>query len=73
MTFQEMITEIPHLSHDERLALLEALHQSLRPEAAKSNVEPLLRLRGILKPATPLPDDYNYKREYANYLAEKYR
>ncbi|MHB8647235.1 MAG: hypothetical protein ACYDAR_15720 [Thermomicrobiales bacterium] len=73
MTFQEMIAEIPHLSHNERLALLEALHQSLRAETEQTVTGSLLHLRGVLKPDTPLPDTYDYKEEYANYVIEKYR
>lgn len=35
LTFQDIVAEIPRLSHDERLALLEALRQSLREESAR--------------------------------------
>lgn len=73
MTFQEMITEIPHLSHEERLALLEALYRSLREETEPSEGGSLLSLRGVLRPDTPLPDTYDYKEDYANYVTEKYR
>ncbi|MGI8690087.1 MAG: hypothetical protein ACR2M3_16030 [Thermomicrobiales bacterium] len=73
MTFQEMITEIPHLSHEERLALLEALYWSLRAETAQAETSSLLHLRGVLKPDTPLPSTYDYTEEYANYVIEKYR
>ena len=73
MTFQEMIAEIPHLSHDERLALLDAVHQSLRQESAQFSTDSLLRLRGILRPDTPLPDTYDYKEAYATHVTEKYR
>ena len=73
MTFQEMMTEIPHLSHEERLALLEALYRSLRAETEQASIGSLLHLRGVLKPDTPLPDTYDYKEEYANYVIEKYR
>jgi hypothetical protein len=73
MTFQEMMAEIPHLSHDERLALLDAVHRSLRQESAQSHTDALLRLRGILRPDTPLPDTYGYKEAYAAHVVEKYR
>ena len=73
MTFQEMITEIPHLSHEERLTLLEALYRSLREESETSEIGSLLSLRGVLKPDTPLPGTYDYKEEYANYVIEKHR
>lgn len=73
MTFQEMIAEIPHLSRDEQLALLEAVHRSLRAETDPVGFGSLLRLRGVLKPDTPLPDAYDYKEAYANAVAEKYR
>ena len=73
MTVQEMIAEIPHLSHEERLALLAVLHRSLRQEFERSDSGPLLSLRGALKPERPLPDTYDYNEEYANHLYEKYR
>ncbi len=73
MAFQEMITEIPHLSHEERLALLEALNRSLREESEAAEIGSLLSLRGILRPETPLPDTYDYKDAYVNHLYEKYR
>ncbi len=73
MTFQEMITEIPHLSHEERLTLLEALYRSLREKSEPSEIGSLPSLRGVLRPSTPLPDTYDYKEEYANYVIEKYR
>ncbi len=73
MTFQEMIAEIPHLSHSERLALLEALHQSLREQSEQDSTGSFLRLRGVLKPDTPLPDAYDYNEAYATSVIEKYR
>jgi hypothetical protein len=73
MTFQEIITEIAHLSYEERLALLEALYRSLREESETAEVGSLLSLRGVLKPDTPLPETYDYQKEYANHVIEKYR
>ena len=73
MTFQKMIAEIPYLSHGERLALLEALHRSLRAETEQADTGSLLRLRGVLKPDAPLPSTYDYKEEYAKHVTEKYR
>ena len=74
MTYQDLLTEINRLPLDERLALLEALTHSLRsemrpPVRAGSSVR---RVRGLLKPAGPMPTDVELKDDYARYLIEKY-
>ena len=74
MTYQELLTEIGQLPLDERLALLEALTHSLRTELRPtprggSSVD---RVRGLLKPAGPLPTDVELKDDYTRYLVEKY-
>jgi hypothetical protein len=74
MTYQELLTEIGQLPLDERLALLEALTHSLRTELrptprSGSSVD---QVRGLLKPAGPLPTDVELKDDYTRYLIEKY-
>jgi hypothetical protein len=74
MTYQEMLTAIPRLSVQERLALLEALSRSLReelhlPHGTSGSAE---RLLGIIKTAGPPPDDAAVEQIRHDYLAEKY-
>ena len=74
VTFQELLTEINTLPLEERLILLEALSRSLRAElsAAAPAVAPVNRVRGLLKPAGPAPDEAEMQQAYTRYLIEKY-
>lgn len=74
MTFQNLLTEISQLPLDERLALLEVLTHSLRTELRRTprDGSPVNRVRGLLKPAGPLPTDVERKDDYTRYLIEKY-
>ena len=74
MTYQELLTEIGQLPLDERLALLEALTHSLRAELRPTTRggSSVVRVRGLLKPAGPLPTDVDFKADYTRYLIEKY-
>lgn len=74
MTYQEIIAEIPRLSMQERLLLLEVLSRSLRadmnaPVRAAGSAE---RLAGIIKSAGPAPTDQQIRESYTDYLEEKY-
>jgi hypothetical protein len=81
MTFKEIVAEVPGLSVEEKLALLDILHHSLtevwqRAERS-TDVEAdqrssILELRGFLK-AEGLPSDERLKSDYVDYLIEKYR
>ena len=74
MTFHELLTEISQLPLDERLALLEALTHSLRTELRRTSRSGSLadRVRGLLKPAGPLPTDVERKDDYTRYMIKKY-
>jgi hypothetical protein len=74
MTYQKLLTEIGQLPLDERLALLEALTHSLRTELrpAPRGGASADQVRGLLKPAGPLPTDDELKDDYIRYLIEKY-
>jgi dihydroneopterin aldolase len=71
MTYQEMVAEIPRLSVQERLALLEAVTRSLREELLPRTGSSLGRILGIAKPDGPLPTDEKIKAAYSDYLIEK--
>ena len=74
MNVQEMFAEIPKLTSDERLELIEKLTQSLRAShtgSARKNV-PASKLRGVLKTSHPLPSHEEIKQDYISYLEEKY-
>ena len=74
MTLQEIIAEIPRLSMQERLLLLEALSRSLRadmspPTGSAGSAE---RLAGIIKIDGPAPTDEEVDQMRYDYLIEKY-
>lgn len=74
MNVQEIVAEIPKLSFEDRLALIETLTQSLRgaPGRSQRKVVPASKLRGVLKNTQPPPTDEDIKQEYISYLEEKY-
>ena len=74
MPYQELLTEISRLPLDEQLALWEALTRNLRTE-----LRPMIRggssagqVRGLLKPAGPMPTEAEFKDDYTRYLIDKY-
>jgi uncharacterized tellurite resistance protein B-like protein len=74
MTVQEVITEIRRLSFEDRLELLRLLNESLQSEqqTKRSDSTTLNRVRGLLKPDGPLPDDEELRDAYVEHLMEKY-
>ena len=74
MSMQEIVAEIPQLTYDERLQLIETLSQSLRSvqsRVARRSV-PASKLRGVLKTHQAAPTNEEIKQEYISYLEEKY-
>ncbi|MBD2040204.1 hypothetical protein [Microcoleus sp. FACHB-672] len=78
MSLQELRKQIYNLSVMERLALMEAIAQSLqqelrpRPDRA-ARMEALTRLRGIAKTDEASPTDAEATEAYVDYLMEKYK
>ena len=74
MTFQELLTEINTLPLEERLILLETLTRRLRAELSPSSpvVAPVDQVRGLLKPAGPVPQDADRQQAYTRTLIGKY-
>jgi len=70
MTYQEIIAEIPQLTMQERLMLLEVLSRSVRaalsvPARSPGSAE---RLAGIIKIDGPAPTDQQVRESYIAYL-----
>jgi hypothetical protein len=74
MTYQNLISEIKQLTLNERLLLLEAITRSIRDEMSPPRLRgsSVHRVRGLLKPEGPLPDEKKLKDSYTRYLIEKY-
>ena len=74
MTVQEVIAEIRRLSFEDRLELLRLLNESLRgeQETKPGGGTTLNRVRGLLKPDGPPPDDGELREAYVEHLMEKY-
>lgn len=74
MTHEELIKEIKQLPVEERIAVRDAISQSLQEETLprETRVSILDRLYGIAKPDGPMPSDAELKEDYIRYLTEKY-
>ena len=74
MTQEELIKEIKQLPVKERIAVRDAISQSLQEETLPrdARVSILDRLYGIAKPDGPMPSDEELKEDYIRYLTEKY-
>ena len=74
MTVQEVITEIRQLSVEDRLELLRLLKESLQSEqqTKRGGSTTLNRVRGLLKPDGPLPDDEALREADIEHPVEKY-
>jgi hypothetical protein len=74
MTVQEIMSEVRHLSLEDRLHLLELLthdlHEEWRPE--REGASSLASLRGVLKSDEPPPTDAELANVYTAHLLEKY-
>lgn len=71
MTYAEIVAEIPRLTREERLELLEAIARSLRETRARPDEE-RIDLDGILRTDGPPPTDEELKEDYSRYLERKY-
>jgi len=74
MTYQELAAEIEDLSLDEQLSLMRTLIKSINQRTLKNNVPDtsVERVRGMLKPAGPVPTDADLTDDYTDYLIRKY-
>lgn len=74
MTYQQIIAEIPRLTMQERLMLLETLSRSLRAEISAPTRSPgsAERLAGIITTDGTVPTDQQVRESYTDYLEEKY-
>lgn len=74
MTYQEIIAQIPRLTIQERLMLLETLSRSLRADISAPTRSPgsAERLAGIIISNGPVPTDQQVRESYTDYLEEKY-
>ncbi len=74
MTHEELIKEIKQLPVKERIAVRDAISQSLQEEILpqETRLSIVDRLYGIAKPDGPMPSDEELKEDYVRYLTEKY-
>ena len=74
MTYQEIVAEIPRLTLQERLLLLETLSRSVRVEMSAPPRSPgsAERLAGIITSDGAVPTDQQFRESYTDYLEEKY-
>ena len=78
MVYLEIISEAKRLPLDEQLRLVEELLRAMRQTAAKpvqadrERPIPFAQLRGVLKPAGPLPSDADLEDAYTEHLLDKY-
>ncbi|MFP4396015.1 MAG: hypothetical protein ACLFTI_12215 [Anaerolineales bacterium] len=74
MTYQELVAEIEDLSLDEQLSLVRTLIQSINQRTLKDTTADtsIERVRGIFKPAGPIPIDADLADDYTDYLIRKY-
>lgn len=74
MTVQDLMSEVRHLSLEERLQLLELLAHTLREEWSprRGPRSSVARLRGLLKSEGPPPTDAELADAYTDHLLEKY-
>lgn len=74
MTYAGIVTEIRHLSLQERLALLSLLTRLLQEELSQAVRHPTATtLRGVAKPThDPLLATDDPRNEYTKYLIKKY-
>jgi hypothetical protein len=72
MSVQEILAEIPSLSFEERLQLIETISRSLREDRQVRGGRRASELLGILKTDGPTPTDEKLREDYTDYLMEKY-
>jgi hypothetical protein len=74
MTYQDIIDQIPRLTMQERLMLLEMLSRSLRADISAPTRSPgsAERLAGIITSDGVVPTDQQVRESYTDYIEEKY-
>ncbi|MEP0805009.1 MAG: hypothetical protein HRF47_05940 [Chloroflexota bacterium] len=74
MTYAQVVTQIKRMSQAEKLALMKMLADSLAESSAVKRKRTLKHLYGALRPKTGrLPSNKQIRKEYADYLVEKYK
>lgn len=73
--YTEVVSKVKRMSQAEKLALLRVLADSLSQESPKTKRKHTLKtLYGALRPKDGrIPTDEELKRDYTNYLTEKYK
>ena len=74
MTYQEMLAEIPHLTIEEQLKMIEALTRSVQTAfiAPPRNAVAFQRLQGSLRTSGTPPTDQEVDQMIADALTEKH-
>lgn len=74
MTYAQMMTQIRRMSQAEKVALMKALADSLAENTVVKRKRTLKHLYGALHPKTgKIPSNKQIRKEYQNYLIEKYK
>ena len=75
MTYTQVVTQVRRMSQTEKLALMKVLADALAYESPRTKRKRTLNhLYGGLRPKTGrIPSNKQIKREYVNYLVEKYK
>jgi hypothetical protein len=74
MTYAQVVTQIKRMSQAEKLALMKMLANSLAEGSAVKRKHTLKHLYGALRPKTGrVPSNKQIRKEYADYLVEKYK
>ncbi len=74
MTYAQVVTQIKRMSQAEKVALMKMLAESLAENSGVKRKRTLKRLYGALRPKSGrLPSNKQIRKEYADYLVEKYK
>lgn len=74
MTYAQVVTQVRRMSRAEKLALMKVLANTLTENSTSKRKRTLKHLYGALRPQTGrLPSNKQIRKEYTNYLVEKYK
>ena len=75
MTFTQVVTQVKRMSQAEKLALMKVLADTLAYDSTHIKRKHTLKhLYGVLRPKSGrIPSNRQIKKEYVNYLIEKYK
>jgi len=79
LKYDELVAEVKQLDAKGKLALLELISHFLRDElipankSSRTSASSVERVRGMAKPDSILPDNFDWKESYTDYLVEKYK